>query len=50
MILLQNVRKEDHLEEIEIVGQIILKRIFKFEWEEVKRIGVFQGGAVDLIL
>jgi hypothetical protein len=44
MLLLQNVRKEDHLEEIELGGQIILKRIFKFEWEEVKWFSVFQDG------
>jgi hypothetical protein len=32
------------LEEIEVGGRIILKRIFKFEWEEVKSIGLYHDG------
>jgi len=32
------------LEETEVCGRIILKLIFKFEWEEVKLIGVAQDG------
>jgi len=40
----RNVKKDVHLEEIELGGQIILKRIFKFEWEEVKWIGLSQNG------
>ena len=32
------------MEEIELDRQIILKRMFKFEWEEVKLIGLFQNG------
>jgi hypothetical protein len=32
------------LEEIDLGGRIILKQIFKFEWEAVKCIGVFQDG------
>jgi len=40
----RNVRKEVHLEETELGGQIILKRIFKFEWEELKWIGLSLDG------
>jgi hypothetical protein len=32
------------LEETEVGVRVILKRIFKFEWEEVKWIGVAQDG------
>ena len=50
MILLEKCKERRSLGRNRIGGQIILQSIFKFEWEEVKRIGVFQGGAVDLIL
>ena len=32
------------MEEIELGGTILLKRVIKFEWEEVKWIGVSQDG------
>jgi len=40
----RNVRKEVHLKETELGGQIILKQIFKFEWEELKWIGLCLDG------
>ena len=43
-ICCRNIKKGVHLEEIELGGRIILKRFFKFKWETVKWIGVFQDG------
>ena len=39
-----SVKKGVHLEEKYVGGWIILKVIFKFEWEEVKWIGLAQDG------
>ena len=44
MILLEKFKERRSLGKNRICGQIILKRIFKFEWEEVKWIRVFQNG------
>ena len=40
----KKVKKEGHLEEIEVGGRIILNRLFKFYWNEVKSTGFCQGG------
>ena len=32
------------MEEIKVGGRIILKLLFKFEWQEVKSTGLFQNG------
>ena len=44
MVSWRNVRKEVHLEEIKLGGKKIIKRTFKFEWEEFKWIGLSRDG------
>jgi len=44
MILLEKCKERRTLGRNRIGGQIILQRNFKFEWEEVKWIRVFQNG------
>jgi len=39
-----NVKAGVHLKEIQVGWWIILKRIFKFEWKELKWIGLDQDG------
>jgi len=38
------LKKEAYFEEIEVGCRKKLRRIFKFEWEEVKSIGLSQDG------
>jgi hypothetical protein len=40
----RNIKLTVHLEEVAVGGQILIKRIFKFEKHEVKWIGLSQGG------
>jgi hypothetical protein len=40
----KNVKEGVHLEEMELCGQIVLKGIFKFDWEKFKWIDVSQDG------
>jgi len=40
----RNVKKRIFLKEMEVNGMIILKRVVKFVWKEVKSIGLFQHG------
>ena len=40
----RNLKKGLRLEEIEVGGKIILKRVIKFERQVFKRIGGFQNG------
>ena len=44
MVLLERHKERVYLEEIEVGGKIIFKRVIKFDFEEVKLIGVFQDG------
>ena len=44
MIVLEKLKERRSLGRNRIDGQVILKRIFKFEWEEVKWIGLSQDG------
>jgi len=48
--LLEKCKERILLGRNKLGGKIILKRIFKWEWEEVKLIVLSQNGAVDLLL
>jgi hypothetical protein len=49
MALLEKCKERSSLGRNRIRWQIILKRIFKFEWLEVKWIGRLRMGKVDLL-
>ena len=44
MVLLEKCKERSSLGKINLGGRIILKRIFNFEWEKFKLIGVSQDG------
>jgi hypothetical protein len=44
MVLLEKCKNGFHLDEIELNGPIVIKRIFKFKWKELKWIDLYQDG------